>query len=136
MSSDDGGPSDFVSELYCLIVEEAWLWEVGGAITDISLDGEHVVHGPWDQAECSRHLLAWFDQGLIELYADPPEGTPRPRNRAEWQLWNNGYFLRVLERPKARDLLAHPERWTRGSDAGFIHLCSTDAGMAPDAPWW
>jgi hypothetical protein len=61
---------------------------------------------------------------------------PRPRNRAEWQIWNNGHFLRVLTRDDARALLAQPERWSQDRDDGYVHLCRTDAGMAPDAPWW
>ena len=135
MTSEGEGPrsSDFVEQMYLAVVEESWLFEVPRGVGD---EHDDCTHGPWLAPDCSRQLLAWFDQGLIELYADPPEDTPRPRNRAEWQMWNNGYFLRVLEPSAARDLLANPERWTRESDDGFIHLCPTDGGMAPDAPWW
>ena len=69
MTSDEAGPdepSDFVSELYLLVVEEEWLWEVGGAVTDFSPDGDHVVHGPWDPAECSRRPPARRDSGSTD----------------------------------------------------------------------
>ena len=52
-------------------------------------------HGPWDPADCSRQLLAWFDAGLVQLYADPPDDAPRPQNLREWRAWNDGRYRLV-----------------------------------------
>jgi hypothetical protein len=134
--SDEAAPSDFVSELYLLVVETASLWEVPQGVTDFSSDGNHVVHGPWDPAECSRQLLAWLDAGLITLFNDPPDDVPRPRTAADWQRWNAGEFDRSLESSTVRQLLGQPERWTQESDDGCWRLVRTDAGMDPAAPWW
>ena len=104
------------------VVEESWLFEAPLGISD----GRGVrVHGPWEPAACSRQLLAWFDAGLLQLYADAPADAPRPTNRAEWQIWNEGQFLRALEPAAARDLLAHPERWTSATEDGFVRLCAS-----------
>jgi hypothetical protein len=134
--SDENAPSDFVSEMYCLVVETAALWEVPLGVTDFSSDGNHVVHGPWDPAACSRQLLAWFHAGLITLFDDPPSDVPPPRTSTDWQRWNDGDFDRYLAPIAAGQLLDQPERWTRESDDGFWRLVRTEAGMDPAAPWW
>ena len=58
---------DFEREMYWAVVEEASLAELSHGVTDI-VEGGSVQHGPWEPAACSRHLLRWFDQGLVELY--------------------------------------------------------------------
>ena len=125
-------PSDFVEQMYLAVAEGSWLWEVPLGVSD-GLGGHE--HGPWDPAECSRLLLAWFDAGLVELYADPPDDAPRPQNVAEWRTWNSGRYPLVPDPDAARAVLADPSRWTGGPGDGFLRLAPTDAGMAPDAVW-
>ena len=130
--SATGAPSEFVEQMYLAVVEEAWLWEVPLGVSDGR--GGH-EHGPWNPDECSRQLVAWFDAGLVQLYADPPDDAPRPRNVAEWQAWNAGRYRGVEDADTARAVLADPARWTGTSEDGFLRLSPTDAGMAPDARW-
>ncbi|RBY93684.1 hypothetical protein DQ237_17100 [Blastococcus sp. TF02-8] len=125
-------PSEFVEQMYLAVVEESWLWEVPLGVSDGR--GGH-DHGPWDPAECSRQLLAWFDAGLIELYADPPDDAPRPRSVREWRAWNDGRSRRVPEPAVARAVLAEPARWTGTSEDRFLRLCPSEAGMGPSAAW-
>ena len=128
----DATPSEFVEQMYLAVVEESWLWEVPLGVSD-GLGGHE--HGPWDPAECSRQLVAWFDAGLVQLYVDPPDDAPRPQNVAEWRAWNSGRYGLVPDPADARAVLADPSRWTGSEDAGFLRLSPTDAGMAPDAQW-
>ncbi|RZU33928.1 hypothetical protein [Blastococcus saxobsidens] len=125
-------PSEFVEQMYLAVVEEHWLWEVPLGLSDGRGGYEH---GPWNPAECSRQLVAWFDAGLLELYTDPPDDAPRPQNVAEWRAWHKGRY-RVEDDPGiARAVLADPSRWTGSPGDGFLRLAPTDAGMAPDAAW-
>ena len=125
-------PSEFVEQMYLAVVEETWLWEVPLGVSDGR--GGH-EHGPWQPDDCSRQLLAWFDAGLVELYADPPDDAPRPRTAAEWHVWKAGRYRRITDDGAARAVLADPARWTGTSEDRFLRLCPTEAGMAPGAPW-
>ncbi|RBY92362.1 hypothetical protein DQ244_08860 [Blastococcus sp. TBT05-19] len=124
-------PTEFVEQMYLAVVEESWLWEVPLGVPDGHGGYEH---GPWDPAECSRQLVTWFDAGLVELYADPPDDAPRPRDLREWRAWNG--------RPRvgpaaevARAVLTDPARWTGASEAGFLRLSLSSAGRGLDAAW-
>ncbi|WP_097186051.1 hypothetical protein [Blastococcus haudaquaticus] len=130
-----GQPSEFQTQLYWLVVEASRLFEFLQGATEPDGDGGPVTHGPWDPAECSRQLLAWFDAGLIELFADPPDDVPRPRNAEEWRVWNGGEHLRWLDPVAARQLLSEPHRWTFESDDALVCVVRTDAGMEVTAPF-
>jgi hypothetical protein len=125
-------PSEFVEQMYLAVVEESWLWEVPLGVSDGHGGYEH---GPWSPADCARQLLAWFDAGLVQLYADPPDDAPRPQNLREWRAWNDGRYRLVPHPDIARAVLADPVRWTGTSDIGFLRLCPSDAGMSADAVW-
>jgi hypothetical protein len=62
------------------VVEEASLAELPSGAIDYVGRGEPIVHGPWEPATCSAHLLQWLDRGLIQLY-EVGDDTPGPKGR-------------------------------------------------------
>jgi hypothetical protein len=98
--------SDFEQEMYALVVEEASLAEVPRRVVDYVSYGEPVVHGPWEPAACSAHLLRWFDQGFIELY-EVDEGEDR-----------------ALSPTLGRERLLAWERWVMTTSSGLAPVFS------------
>jgi hypothetical protein len=122
MSEDEY--QDFVSELYCLVREEAALWEVPLGVTDHLSTGP-IVHGPWRVSDCARVLGGWQRHGLQTLY--------RPNRDA-----SNGPDLPSHE---VVTLLADPGVWIRtdGPVGGEhdVHLVIAPAGEAlPQCDWY
>jgi hypothetical protein len=135
-TGDERPPSDFVAQLHLLVLEGAHLFEFPMVAIETDGNGAPVTYGPWDPADCSRQLLAWFDAGLIRLFADPPVESHRPFSAEEWRAWNAGEYLIWLDPPDARQLLSQPERWTVESGDGLVCVVPTDAGEAPTARFW
>ncbi|MDQ1540248.1 MAG: hypothetical protein QOH29_974 [Actinomycetota bacterium] len=127
--------SDFASEMYVAVVEEAPLWELPGGTTDLLSDGP-VVHGPWAPTECAALITRWVKRGWVELYL--------PDLPSEWNLKTSGWQGRterrgdylVLARTDALELLQEPHRWTVNSADGQASLSKTVLGTSVAVSDW
>ncbi len=127
-------PSDLVRQMRALIAEEAFVWGLTEQVTDYLGGGREVVHGPWQEGDCRRVLLRWFDTGLIECIAVAWGTTVgsgeivRCEYTASWRsrAAERGQFL-VLDHADARALLADPAAWDREGAGAGVMLCESDA---------
>lgn len=122
--------ADFLGEMWLGVHEGAFLFELpGGSILHTNQGVER--HGPWPPDECSRCLLAWFDHGWINVYvlsehldrwsSDDDALLPDPDDETG----------RLVERDRARAILADPQTWTNDRAEGFVVL--NPSGQAPDS---
>jgi hypothetical protein len=89
-------------------------------------------HGPWPPEECSRWLLAWFDHGWITLYV-------LSEQLFRWSSDDDALIkdpadetVRIVERDRARAILAEPRTWTNDRPEGFLCLAPADHAPSSD----
>jgi hypothetical protein len=120
---------DFEQQMYWAVAEEASLAELPLGGTDYVGDGRKIEHGPWDPAACSAHLLAWFDDGLIDLY-DTRKGHPANRPDHLGPLETRNGPAGTLPASDTRNRLAQWQRWGDGDDLWrCTRLVLTDTGV-------
>lgn len=121
---------NFLGELWLGVHEGAFLFELpSGSITYTQEGTER--RGPWHPDECSRCLLTWFDHGWINAYVlsehldrwTPGDDALLPDPDDETS--------RLLDRARARAILAAPQTWTNDSAEGFLIL--NPSHHAPDS---
>jgi hypothetical protein len=126
-----GGFDDFRGEMWLGVHEGAFLFELpGGSILHTAHGVER--RGPWPPEECSRCLLTWFDRGWIDAFAlaehldywahDDPALLRDPDDHA----------ARIIERGRARAILADPQMWTNDRAEGFVVPSPTTRAPSSD----
>ena len=115
--------------MYRAVTEEASLAEVPVGVTDFLGNGGQIVHGPWEPAKCSAHLLRWLEEGLIELF-DEREGHPTNRPDLPGHPSTRHGPTGALPVDRARELLKAWQRWSE-ADALWqsTRLSLTDKGL-------
>lgn len=122
--------ADFLSEMFWSVREGAFLFEFPEGAIDHTPSGL-VRHGPWAPGECSRCLLTWFDHGWINAYVLSEHLNLWPNNDDALLPDPDDETARLVERHRARAILADPQTWTNDGAEGFVILNPT--AHAPDA---
>ncbi len=120
---------DFREQMWLFVHEGAFLFELPFGARDHTRDGI-VQHGPWPPEECSRCLVTWFDHGWLTLYV-LPEQLYRWSSHEGLTQDPSDESGRIVERDRARAVLAEPETWTNDRPEGFI--CLGPAARAPSS---
>jgi hypothetical protein len=118
----------FRGEMWLGVQDGAFLFEFPGGSSVHTPDGVE-RRGPWAPEECSRCLLTWFERRWVDAHVLAehlarwgPDGAallPDPDDDSS----------RILDRARARAILADPQAWTSDRPEGLLVLCPT--GHAP-----
>ncbi|GAA2600563.1 hypothetical protein GCM10010399_34210 [Dactylosporangium fulvum] len=135
-------PSDLVRQMWALVVEETFLWDLTKQVTDYYDSETAITHGPWLAVDCQQILTRWFDCGLIDCVATSWATRVRSDEIVHFE-YNADWRTRATERGQhlilARDdtgaLLRDPSTWHADGDGAGVTLCPSDqaAGLSFDA---
>ena len=121
---------DFRGQMWLFVHEESFLFELPLGARDYTRDG-FVQHGPWPPEECSRCLLTWFDHGWVTLYV-LPEQLYRWSSLDDLTRDPSDENVRIVERDRARAILADPQVWSNELPEGFISVAPADHAPSSD----
>ena len=70
-------PPRLAGQMFTLVHEESFLWEIGGEVIELLGGGRSFVQGPWRVEDCRAVLLCWFDAGWLDGIAVAQSHTAR-----------------------------------------------------------
>lgn len=125
-------PSDLVRQMWLLISEQVFLWDLTRQVTDYYSE-KTVTHGPWQASDCKQIISRWFDCGLVDCIATSwgtrvrSDGVVHFEYDADWRAraTESGQYL-VLAREDAGALLSDPSTWRPEGDGAGVMVCESD----------